>query len=331
MARSRSNELVRKSVAAMVSAIEVYNKPDHKYREETFAILALNAWELLFKAKLLEEEGNDIRSLYVYERRTLAGGSLSQREYIRRNRAGNPMTISLGRALGTIEGKGLAVVDPALRANLDALGEIRDNAVHLLNMSPDLSKAVQELGTATLQNYVTLIKEWFNVDLSRFNFYLMPLSFFRDFETAKVLQLSAEESNIAKYLAKLHREHDTESSGEDGYAVVLELDVRLKRSALSTAARLVHGDDPDAMPVTFTEEDIRELYPWDYNDLTERLRHRYSDFKANNDYHSVRKPLLKDKRYVMSRYLDPDNPKSLKKDFYSPNILDEFGKHYIRV
>jgi hypothetical protein len=330
MARSRWNELVRKSVAALVSGVEVYNKPDHKYREETFAILALNAWELLFKAKLLQEEDNDIRSLYVYERRTLADGSTSRREYIRRNRTGNPMTISLGKALGILEGKGYAVVDPALKANLEALSEIRDNAVHLVNMSPDLSKAVQELGTATLQNYVTLIKEWFNFDLSRFNFYLMPLAFFKDFDTAKLLQLSNEESNVAKYLAKLHREHDA-AAKKDGYAVVLELDVRLKRSALSTAARLVHGDDPDATPVTFTEEDIRQLYPWDYGELTDRLRDRYSDFKANNTYHELRKPLLKDKRYVMSRFLDPDNPKSLKKDFYSPNILNEFDKHYTRA
>ena len=45
--KARSQELVDKSIAAMVSAIEVYNKPDFKYREETFSILAINAWELL--------------------------------------------------------------------------------------------------------------------------------------------------------------------------------------------------------------------------------------------------------------------------------------------
>lgn len=49
--KSKAQELADKSVAAMMSAIEVYNKPDFKYREETFAILAINAWELLLKGK----------------------------------------------------------------------------------------------------------------------------------------------------------------------------------------------------------------------------------------------------------------------------------------
>jgi hypothetical protein len=49
--KSRTQELLDKSVSAMISAIEIYNKPDFKYREETFAILAINSWELLLKAK----------------------------------------------------------------------------------------------------------------------------------------------------------------------------------------------------------------------------------------------------------------------------------------
>ncbi|WP_235417413.1 DUF3644 domain-containing protein, partial [Leyella stercorea] len=39
--------LIDKSIGSMLSAIEIYNKPDFKYREETFAILAINSWELL--------------------------------------------------------------------------------------------------------------------------------------------------------------------------------------------------------------------------------------------------------------------------------------------
>src|SRR5208283_3351467 len=41
--------LVEKAIDAAISAIEVYNKPRFRYREETFAILMLNAWELLLK------------------------------------------------------------------------------------------------------------------------------------------------------------------------------------------------------------------------------------------------------------------------------------------
>ncbi|ACL68789.1 DUF3644 domain-containing protein [Halothermothrix orenii] len=272
MACSRSSALLHTAISAMITAIETYNKPDHKYREETFSILALNAWELLLKAKVLKEKDNDIRELYIYERRTLKNGTKSKRRYIKRNRTGNPMTISMGKTLVLIENEGLGNIDQAVKANLDALTEIRDNSIHLINMSSDLSKAIQELGTATLQNFVKLTKKWFDHDLSQYNFYLMPLAFFRDFDSALAVNLTSEETNIAKYLTSLHHSYDKGGKNEDEYAVTLELNVRLKRSALSTAARLALGDDPDAIPVTLTEEDIRSLYPWDYKELTERLQ-----------------------------------------------------------
>lgn len=63
----------------MISAIEIYNKPDFKYREETFAILAINSWELLLKAKWLKDNDNKIRSLYVFEKTKKKNGELSKK------------------------------------------------------------------------------------------------------------------------------------------------------------------------------------------------------------------------------------------------------------
>lgn len=62
--KSKSNELLDKSISAMIAAIEVYNKPDFLYRGETFSILAINSWELLLKAKYLKDNHNKMRSLY---------------------------------------------------------------------------------------------------------------------------------------------------------------------------------------------------------------------------------------------------------------------------
>jgi hypothetical protein len=63
--KARSKQLVDRAIAATVAAIEIYNKPDFQYRNETFAVLAVNGWELLLKAKWLLDHKNDIRSLYV--------------------------------------------------------------------------------------------------------------------------------------------------------------------------------------------------------------------------------------------------------------------------
>lgn len=107
MARSRSDQLLQKSISAMVAAVEAYNKPDAKYREESFSILALNAWELLVKSKILAKKGNRLSELYVYEKRKRKDGSTSNRDFIKRNRANNPMTIGLKNAISKIENEGL--------------------------------------------------------------------------------------------------------------------------------------------------------------------------------------------------------------------------------
>ncbi len=59
--------LLDKSVGSMLSAIEIYNKPDFNYREESFAILGVNSWELLLKAYLLRLNHFKVNSLYVYK------------------------------------------------------------------------------------------------------------------------------------------------------------------------------------------------------------------------------------------------------------------------
>ncbi|SFU33553.1 hypothetical protein SAMN05216417_101322 [Nitrosospira multiformis] len=59
-----SAELVDKSVQAAVAAIEVYNKPNFSYREEAFALLMSNAWEILLKAKWVFDHAEAIESLY---------------------------------------------------------------------------------------------------------------------------------------------------------------------------------------------------------------------------------------------------------------------------
>jgi len=82
--------------------------------------------------------------------------------------------------------------------------------------------------------------------------------------------------------------------------------------------------------VTLTEDDFKKIYKWTFQQLIDQLKKRYIDFKANSKFNSIRKPLLADSKYVRPRFLDPDNPKSGRKDFYRPTILSEFDKHYTR-
>ena len=312
----------------MVAAVEVYNKPDFKYREETFSILAVNAWELLFKAFILKNTSNNPSSLYVREHRTLSDGTTSRRTYIKRNRSGNAMTIGWQRAVNLIQARGWHQFEQAVDANLKGIVEIRDNAVHLSNENQTLSRVVQQLGAASLQNYIKLAQIWFNEDFSRFDFYLMPISFFRGFSRASAIHLSAEEKRVIEAIDWLHNEHSGARDGE--YCVLLELEVRLTSKLGPSAVRLARGNDPNAIPITFEERDIRDRYPWDYKELTEYFVDRYKNFKQNQRYHDIRRPLADDARYATQRYLDPGNRQGTSKTFFSRSIINEFDKHYMK-
>ena len=67
----------------MKAAIEIYNKPGIPYRNESFTILAINAWELLLKAKWLELHRHKRRSLYVYESRVTSTGRKTKKRFIK--------------------------------------------------------------------------------------------------------------------------------------------------------------------------------------------------------------------------------------------------------
>jgi hypothetical protein len=219
-------------------------------------------------------------------------------------------------------------LSPLIKANLDGLTEVRDNAVHYINASPRLSKQILEIGTACLKNFIELAKIWFQMDLSTHNLYLMPIGFVAAPGVATALGVTPDEDRLIRYLARLVKE-SAEETGTD-FHVALEVNLSFKRSPADAAAVVAITNDPDAPKVAITEDDIRKIFPWDYQELTKRLQNRYIDFKTNKKYHDIRKPLFQDPRLLKSRYLDPGNPKSARKDFYNPNVLAEFDKYYTR-
>lgn len=324
----RSVRFFRKAEESLLAAIELYNKPDFRYREEAFAILALNAWELLLKAKFLAENANLTKCLYRYEKRQTTRGTLSKKRYLSKNRSGNVRTIGLRQVISDLENAKGVRISPSVKMNLDGLVEIRDNAVHYINASSRLSKQVLELGTASVKNFIELAKTWFRMDLSAYNLYLMPIGFVAPPGSATAISVSRDEERLIRYLAGLVSQ-SRDDPGTD-FHVALEVNLSFRRSATDAAAVVAVTNDPTAQRLELSEEDIRRLYPWDYRQVTNRLKERYIDFKENQKYHDIRRPVLQDPRYIKSRYLDPGNPRSAKKDFYNPNVVAEFDKHYTR-
>lgn len=329
--KSRSKLLLEKSISAILSAIEIYNKPDFKYREETFSVMCINAWELLLKARVVQLSNNKLHLLYEMEYKTLKSGKKSKKMTPKRNRSNNPMSISLFDAYRVITQDFGERLNKAIYDNLISLVEIRDNSIHFFNNDLALTLKVQELGSASLQNYLHLVSEWFGDILSGYNFYLMPLSFFRGFNEAPGVLLNPNEKNVLNYIRETERKYDDIDEIKD-YNLTLIIDLKLQKvKSDNIAIPIQFSNSKNATSIILSEEDLTDKYPWDYNILCTRLSKRYSDFKRNKKYHEIRKLLESDNRYAYQRLLNPHNPESGQKTFYNANILKEFDKHYNKV
>ena len=136
--------LINKSLEGYILALETINRLSIQYRVKTFCYLICNAWELLLKAKIINDAGNDRDAIYrgkkkLNERRV----SLSLRE-------------CLERVIPTQN-------DPE-RRNIEYIAELRDEAVHLILSS--VPNDVMGLFQACVINYHRRLNSWFGVTLS---------------------------------------------------------------------------------------------------------------------------------------------------------------------
>ena len=118
-------------------------------------------------------------------------------------------------------------IDKRCIENIELLNIIRNNAIHLVNKDRELASIVYEIGSANLKNYIEFVIENFNKDLSKYNFYLMPLSFY------KVTFLKGDKNGISNSFIK--------SIDKDAITVNLtdeEIDIRYPLSYEELVAKL---------------------------------------------------------------------------------------------
>lgn len=139
----------------MTAAIEVYNKPRADYRDETFSVLLINAWELLLKA-ILSKNG---QSIFYRKKRNQPYRTLSLQDAFEAAKEYFPVDV------------------PAIpvRRNLELIATYRDNAIHFYNEA-GLSALVWALAQTSILNYRDLLMSIFGVDLARdVNWRILPL------------------------------------------------------------------------------------------------------------------------------------------------------------
>lgn len=325
--KARFQHLLEKSVHAALSAIEIYNKPDFKYREESFSILIVNAWELLLKARILQQNKNKLESIYVTDpNKKRKDGKPYKKPKYKTSRSGNYLTIDITNAMKKLN------LPERLTGNLELLIEIRDNAIHFMNESKLFEKKFLEIGSSSLKSYVTMVNNWFDYDLSQYNFYLMPISFFHNHEiqSFSINNEDKQHQNLLKFIASKENAFPSDESQEHNISLILKTKW-IKSKSIDTLTTIKYDpDDPNAISYKVdSEAEFKKKYPWNFNEhLKPKLQERYKNLKFDKKFWKLKKEIEKDKKLSAERYLDWNNPKGQKKRFYSTNILKEFDKHY---
>lgn len=219
--------LLGNSKSAMLAAVEIYNKPQFKYRDECFVILLINAWELILKALLSKNR---------------------ERIYYPKKRNEDYRTFSLSDSLRKAERFFPSKPEfTGVKKNLELLLQYRDNSIHFYN-TVGFGSLIYFLVQASIKNYSDLLKHSFNVDLAdEINIVLLPLgmgkmpidpiqfiqdvnsnrdkyseqvsSFIRSVNAA-VTELEAKDIDIARLMVTLSVRFESVKKTEDADAVL---------------------------------------------------------------------------------------------------------------
>ena len=248
------------SLQAAISSIEIYNKPDFKYREQTFSILLINAWELLLKAKIIKDNSDELESIYIKKK---------DGKY-KLSRSGNPMTIEVMGALEKCQ------IDQKIKKNLEKLIEIRDTSVHFYH-DTSLSYLVYILGLAALRNYQLFVKEWFQKSLREYNFYIMPLGFSYNFESLNLIELDKKPESLSRLITSVS-EDQVNNSLESGYNFTCEIKTTLvSAKKITTDADIVAKVEKESSNNSVIVERLQRLtdkYPLSYTELVQKIKEK---------------------------------------------------------
>lgn len=219
--KARYKHLLENSISAILSAIEIYNKPDFRYRNEIFVILSVNAWELLLKSKILKDNKGKTNSLYIKK----ANGRFVE------TRNKTKMTISINDAMNRTS------LNKNLKRNLEEFIKIRDNAIHFYNKN-NLNYLIFTLGVANLRNYQKIVKQWYKKDLLEYNFYILPLGFAHNFKGYSLLELKKEPQIIRDLIKTIQYYQDNPKDSEFDFTCDIKVNlVSAKKISDDTDAR----------------------------------------------------------------------------------------------
>ena len=238
-------KLIEKSIEAYVASLEKINQLSIKYRVEIFAYLICNAWELLLKAKLIEDNRSN-KVIYYPKRRRQPRRSISISDAIKRTFINDN--------------------DP-IRCNLERVIGLRDEAVHLV--IDKVPKDILGLFQACVLNYHKCLNQWFKISLSD----IVPVGMMTivyDFNPEEFdLETAAFRKQINRdtftYLSKLQKEIAEEArelSNPVEYSIDVSYTLALVKQPSSGDIVLSRGESGEPLGYVEIAKDSSKTHPF---------------------------------------------------------------------
>lgn len=246
--------------SALIGAIEVYNKPAVSYREETFVVLLVNAWELLLKALLAKNK----KTVFYKKKRN---------EPYR--------TLSVGDAAARCQSSKLFPPEyqaKAAMANLELLVTYRDNAIHFYNQ-PGFRVVIYSLAQTSVSNFNELLERAFGNGLGKdLPGSLMPIGLEPPVDPiAFITSTGSGGTKTSPALSEFMREiraavQDIEASGLDTGHVMTVFEVHLRSTKKIESADFTVGVSGDESAQTMIVQRLRDpnvTHPYRMSDIVD--------------------------------------------------------------
>lgn len=280
--------LVDNSLAAMLAAVEVYNKPQMTYRDEVTVMLIVNAWELALKATLRQKN----RSIFYPKQRG---------ERYR--------SVGLDDALGRVAANKLwpsGIDGPAVTANVKALAEYRDRAIHLYN-AQGLGAVVYPFLQQNVLNYRDFMLAKFKKDLAdSMTWQLLPLGATAPADAVQFMKVDKNATMVAEvqeFIDELrHLMDDVEAAGSDMARVATVYDINMQSVKKMTSADLVVAVSPTADgQVVVRKTDPNQTHPYSATALLAKVNEKRTGRKITTYDHQAicwKEALREDTKYA---------------------------------
>ncbi len=321
--------LIRNTESAMLSSIEIHNKPVFSYRYEVSVILLINAWELALKAYIYKFLKNKVRLV-------LKDGTTK------------PFLECLNYVKNHLKKEFFIETE-----SVEALYDYRNNIIHFYGQRMD------SVVFSLLQKNVLLLsgflKKYFKVDLSKkTDLILLPLGFKKVISPVDFLSNDSYTQNssqeVKDFLNKIIERVDRlkDAGVEDSILVTYRMNVenvnRVKNADIIAAIdnqneqknkiqinKYQFSDDSSARKFKIDNDDeiFKTIFTQSRSVVNKYMRDNFI-CKIDRKYYKIRKEFEKDLNLFRLRLSYPSQPEKGGIPFFSMQVYKKFEKHYKR-